>query len=69
MEIKFGVNFSIGELNVLSEAVSILDNIINNMEQYKTRQVITKDDRTYDKDFIDEAAGMMEEFLNGIQLN
>ena len=69
MEIKFGVEFNKGELNVLSEAVSILDNLINDMERYKTREVITKLDRTYDRDFIDEAAGMMVEFLNGIQLN
>lgn len=69
MEVKFRIDFNKGELNVLSEAVSILDNVINDMERYKTREVITKDDRTYDRGFIDEAAGMMEEFLNGIQLN
>lgn len=69
MEIKFKVKFNKGELDILSEAVNILDNLINDMEKYKSREVITKIDRTYDKDFIDEAAGMMVEFLNGIELN
>ena len=69
MEVKFAVKLDSNEVNTLSKAVSILDHLLNDMDRYKVREVITCSDRTYDIDFIDSAAGMMMELLDGVELN
>lgn len=69
MEVKFAVKLDSNEVNTLSKAVSILDHLINDMERYKVKEVITCSDRTYDMDFIDSAAGMMMELLDGVEFN
>ena len=68
MEVRFNVKFNKNEADALAKAVEILDRLINDMEKYKTREVITKMDRTYSLDFIDNSAGMMMEFINGVDL-
>ena len=70
MVVNFTIALNKEEIDTLDKASAILDYIVNAMEEYRSREIITDEDYTYDRSFIDEAAGMLQEMAyDNITLN